>query len=416
MFQISMHHMRYFVLITLLFATVTFADDAPIADAAKNAKGLDSALAALRAPTRDTKPLSAEESLKHFKLRPGYAVDLIAEEPVVRQPLNINFDARGRMWVTQYIQYPFPKGLKVVEYDRYIRAKFDKTPLPPPRGNKGADRITIHEDTDGDGTYDKTTVFVDALNTATSALRGKDGVGVMTPPYLLFYPDANGDDVPDGDPVVHLSGFGLQDTHAVANSLTWGPDGWIYGAQGSTCTAKVKVEVATERKGTTDFLGQAIWRYHPERHVFEVFAEGGGNTFGVEFDDAGRLYSGTNWGTYRGVHYVQGGYYVKSWGKHGPLTNPRAFGFFDHMPHAGDATRLVHTFSVYGGGLMPELTGKILGPNPLQSRVQVTRMEPMGSTFRTVEEAPLLTSDDGWFRPVDLKAGPDGTLYVADFY
>jgi putative heme-binding domain-containing protein len=390
------------------------ADEVP--DAAKGAKGLDSALNSLHAPTRDTKPLSAAESLKHFKLRPGYAVDLIAEEPVVRQPLNISFDARGRMWVTQYIQYPFPKGLKIVEYDRYIRAKFDKIPLPPPRGDKGADRITIHEDTDGDGTFDKTTVFADGLNIATSALPGNGGVWVMNPPYLLFYPDANGDDVPDGDPVVHLSGFGLQDTHAVANSLTWGPDGWIYGAQGSTTTAKVKVEVATEQKGTTDFLGQAIWRYHPQKHLFEIFAEGGGNTFGVEFDDKGRVYSGTNWGTYRGLHYVQGGYYIKGWGKHGPLTNPYAFGFFDHMPHTGDARRLTHTFSVYGGGLMPELTGKIIGPNPLSSRVIVSRLEPMGSTFKTVEEEPLLTSDDGWFRPVDLKVGPDGALYVCDFY
>jgi putative heme-binding domain-containing protein len=391
-------------------------DDAPIPDAVKRAKGLDSALNSLHAATRDTKALSPEESLKHFKIRPGYAVDLIASEPAVRQPLNISFDARGRMWVTQYIQYPFPKGLRIVEYDRYIRAKFDKTPLPPPRGDHGADRITIHEDTDGDGTFDKTTVFVDGLNIATAALPGKGGVWVMNPPYLLFYPDANGDDVPDGDPIVHLSGFGLEDTHAVANSLVWGPDGWIYGAQGSTCTAKVKVEVPTDQKGTTDFLGQAIWRYHPDKHVFEIFAEGGGNTFGVAIDDKGRIYSGTNWGSFRGVHYVQGGYYVKSWGKHGPLTNPYAFGFFDHMPHTGDATRLTHTFNVYGGALMPGLTGKIIGPNPLQSRVQVTRIEPLGSTFRTTEEESLLTSDDGWFRPVDLKVGPDGAIYVCDFY
>src|SRR5205085_12458312 len=120
-------------------------------------------------PTRDTKPFPPEEALKHFKPRPGYAVDLIAAEPTVRQPLNITFDARGRMWVTQYIQYPFPKGLKVVEYDRYIRAKFDKTPLPPPAGDRGADRITIHEDTDGDGIYDHVKTFVDGLSIATAA-------------------------------------------------------------------------------------------------------------------------------------------------------------------------------------------------------------------------------------------------------
>jgi len=397
-------------------ASCALAADVP--EAAKTARGLDSALNSLHAPTRGTKPLTPAEELKGFKLRPGYAIDLVAAEPAVRQPLNINFDARGRMWVTQYIQYPFPRGLKVVEYDRYIRAKFDKTPLPPPRGAKGADRVTIFEDTDGDGTFDKTTVFVDGLNIATSALPGDGGVWVMNPPYLLFYPDKNGDDVPDGDPVVHLSGFGLEDTHAVANSLTWGPDGWIYGSQGSTCTAKVKVEIGQSAiaNGTTDFLGQAIWRYHPVRHEFEVFAEGGGNTFGVDFDDQGRIFSGTNWGSYRGLHYVQGGYYVKAWGKHGPLTNPLAMGYFEHMPHTGDARRLTHTFCIYGGGLMPELTGKIVGPNPLTSSVVVTRREAVGSTYKTVEEAPLLTSDDGWFRPVDLKVGPDGAIYVCDFY
>ncbi|MEZ0265862.1 MAG: hypothetical protein ACAI43_14120, partial [Phycisphaerae bacterium] len=428
-----MRRLLLLALLALLPSLALAADTPPINDATKSAKGLDSALNALRAPTRNTAPLPPADALKLFKPKTGYAIDLIAAEPVVRQPLNIAFDARGRMWVVNYAQYPFPAGLKVVEYDRYIRAKFDKTPLPPPAGDKGADFITVHEDTDGDGTFDKVKTVVDGLNIATSVLPDHDGFWVTNPPYLLYYPDANHDDVPDAAPTVHLSGFGLEDTHAVANSLAHGPDGWIYGAQGSTCTAKIKVHLASKDEGgrmkdekggnaqdsgrsTQDFLGQVIWRYHPTRHIFEVFAEGGGNTFGVEFDDAGRIFSGTNWNNARGLHFVQGAYYLKGWGKHGPLTNPFAFGFFDHMPHSGNAQRLTHTFSIYPGGLMPELAGKIVSPNSLQSRIQVTKLDRVGSTFKTTEEDPLVTTPDGWFRPVDLKVGPDGAIYVADFY
>ena len=391
-------------------------NDATPTQAQEGARGLDKALQILHAPLSGGTALSPAESLKTMKAAAGLAVDLIAAEPTVRQPLSISFDERGRMWVVQYIQYPFPAGLKIVEYDQYLRAKFDKVPPPPPKHFPGADKITIFEDVNGDGSFAKSKDFLTGLSIATSELPGRGGVWIMNPPYLLFYPVKNRGDIPDGDPEVHLSGFGLEDTHAVASNLTWGPDGWIYGAQGSTCTAKVKVEIAGETK-TTDFLGQAIWRYHPETHRFEIFAEGGGNTFGMEFDDQGRVYSGTNSGAFRGLHFVQGGYYVKGWGKHGPLTNPYAFGFFNHMPHTGNGDRFTHTFVVYGGGALPaEYTGKIIGPNPLQKRIQVARLEPLGSTFKTVEEPFLLSSSDGWFRPVDLKTGPDGALYIADFY
>jgi putative membrane-bound dehydrogenase-like protein len=386
-----------------------------ITDSVKGAEGLADALRNLRAVMVTTPPLSATEALKHFKVPASMQVDLIAAEPVVKQPLYLSFDERGRLWVAQYRQYPFPAGLKVVSYDRYIRAKFDKVPPPPPDHFKGDDRITIHEDTKGDGSFSKVTTFVDGLNIATAALPGRAGVWVLNPPYLLFYPDKDRTDKAVAKPEVHLSGFGLEDTHAVASSLTWGPDGWLYGAQGSTCTAKVRVEI-TGAKTTTDFLGQAIWRYHPETHRFEIYAEGGGNTFGVAFDDVGRVYSGTNWGKYRGLHYVQGGYYVKGWGKHGPLTNPYAMGYFEHMPHVGNADRLTHTFIIYGGGALPGLKGKIVGVNALQRRLTVSRLITDRSTFHTEEEPYLVTTDDGRFRPVDVKPGPDGALYIADLY
>ncbi len=362
----------------------------------------------------NTKPMSVEDSLKTFTVADGFAVETVLHEPQITQPLSIDFDERGRMWVVEYRQYPFPAGLKIVKYDEHLRAVFDKVPHPPghPEHVKGADRITIHEDTDGDGKYDRHTVFVDGLNIATSVLRGRGGVWVANPPYLIFYPDKNNDDIPDGPPQVHLTGFGLEDTHAVMNSLRWGPDGWIYGAQGSTCWATVSSEVTKD----VHFKGQAIWRYHPETKVFEVFAEGGGNTFCVEFDAKGRCYSGTNWGSVRGLHFVQGGRYIKGWGKHGPLMNPYSFGWFEHMPHEGYMPRFSHSLLIYEGGAMPALEGKMVSIIPLHNRIQVSEMIPNGSTFKTKDTITLIEARDRWFRPVDIKAGPDGAIYIADWY
>lgn len=361
-----------------------------------------------------SRPLSVADSLKTFKVPDDLVLETVLAEPIVQQPVHISFDERGRMWVVQYLQYPFPAGLKVIKYDEHLRAVFDKTPLPPPHGEKGRDKITIHEDTDGDGQYDKHKTFVDGLNIATSCAVGRGGVWVMNPPYLLFYPDQDKDDVPDSDPIVHLEGFGLEDTHAVANSLTWGPDGWLYGATGSTTHSYVMRPKLD--KTPLHFKGQAIWRYHPVDKRFEIFAEGGGNTFCVEFDKAGRLFSGHNGGDTRGFHYVQGGYYQKSWGKHGELTNPHAYGFFPQMKH-DKAERFSHCFVIYeGGALGPKYEGKMFAPVPLHNYVALSEVLPDGSTFKTRDLEKVITTTDKWFRPVDIKAGPDGAIYIADWY
>ena len=361
-----------------------------------------------------SQPLSVADSLKTFKVPDDLVLETVLAEPIVQQPVHISFDERGRMWVVQYLQYPFPAGLKVIKYDEHLRAVFDKTPLPPPHGVKGRDKITIHEDTDGDGQYDKHKTFVDGLNIATSCAVGRGGVWVLNPPYLLFYPDKDKDDVPDSDPIVHLEGFGLEDTHAVANSLTWGPDGWLYGATGSTTHSYVMRPKLD--KTPTHFKGQAIWRYHPVDKRFEIFAEGGGNTFCVEFDKAGRLFSGHNGGDTRGFHYVQGGYYQKSWGKHGELTNPHAYGFFPQMKH-DKAERFSHCFVIYeGGALGPKYEGKMFAPVPLHNYVALSEVLPDGSTFKTRDLEKVITTTDKWFRPVDIKAGPDGAIYIADWY
>jgi putative heme-binding domain-containing protein len=360
----------------------------------------------------DTPPTPAAEAVKKFKLRSDVAIDLMASEPVVEQPLYVSWDSKGRMWVTMYRQYQFPAGLKIVSYDQHLRAKFDKVPLPPPRGEKGADKITVFEDTDGDGFFDKHEDVITGLNIASAALHGMGRIWVLNPPYLLSYPDADFDAKPDGDPEVELSGFGLEDTHSVATSLQWGMDGWLYGANGSTTTGNV----SSANTKNVKWEGQCIWRYHPKKKTFEIYAEGGGNTFSLDFDSKGRVFSGTN-GATRGMHYEQGSYGIKGWGKHGPLTNPYAFGWFEHMKHEGDNKRFPQAFTVYEGGLLGSAyEGKIIAPNALHNLVYVSERLPDGSTFRTKDEEQLMTTTDRWFRPVWAGVGPDGGFYMADWY
>lgn len=365
---------------------------------------------------RDPKPgaKTPADALRSLVTPGDLAVDLVLAEPIVRQPLHLSFDERGRLWVVQYLQYPHPAGLKLLSRDGVWRAHYDRVPPPPPNHFRGADRITIHEDTDGDGRYDAHKTFLEGLNLVTSVARGRGGVWVLNPPYLLFYPDRDQDDVPDGDPEVHLEGFGLEDTHSIANSLCWGPDGWLYAAQGSTVTGNVRRPGAAEPP--LHSLGQLIWRYHPETRRYEVFAEGGGNAFGVEIDSAGRVFSGHNGGNTRGFHYQQGAYLQKGFDKHGPLSNPYAFGYFPAMRH-NDVPRFTHTFVLYEGGAFPSrYRGMLFGPAPLLNHVVLSRVERDGSTHRTQDVGYAISTPDTWFKPVDIKLGPDGAIYLADWY
>jgi putative membrane-bound dehydrogenase-like protein len=351
---------------------------------------------------------TANEATQRMKVADGFEVRVVASEPLVRQPVAIEFDDRGRLWVIQYLQYPNPEGLKRVQVDRFSRTKYDRVPEPPPKGPRGADRITILEDTDGDGRMDRGQDFIDGLNLATGVAFGHGGVFVLNVPYLLFYPDRNRDDVPDGDPEVLLSGFGMEDAHSVANSLTFGPDGWLYGCQGSTVTANVRgIE-----------FQQGVWRYHPLTRAFELFCEGGGNSWGLDFDRSGHLLYSTNWGGHVLLHGVQGAYLVKAFAKHGALHNPHAYGFFDHAPHKNFRGGHVTVGGiVYQGDSFPEsFRGKYIAGDLLGHGVYWHDIEPRGSTFQTAHGGELLVANDTWFAPTDVTMGPDGAIYVADWH
>jgi putative membrane-bound dehydrogenase-like protein len=352
--------------------------------------------------------LSPEEAVKRMRVPDGFEVRLVASEPLIRQPVSMSFDDRGRLWVLQYIQYPTPAGLKPVAVDQFLRTKYDRLPEPPPRGPKGADKLTILFDPDDRGTFRQAKDFVTGLNLASGFCIGHGGVYIVQPPYLLFYPDRNRDDVPDGDPEVLLTGFGQEDAHAYANSLQWGPDGWLYGTQGSTVTANIRgIE-----------FQQGIWRYHPVTKEFELFSEGGGNTWGLDFDRHGHAIAGTNFGGNAMLHQVQNGYYIKNFGKHGALHNPHTYGYFDHVPYRGFQGGHVTCGGVlYLGGAFPEsFNGVYIAGNLLSNVVNWHVMERKGSSFTARHGGTVLTANDPWFRPIDCLVGPDGALYVADWY
>jgi len=359
--------------------------------------------------------LAPAEALSKFRLADSYSIETLLTEPAISQPLSTTHDSYGRLWVVQYLQYPEPAGLRRLSRDNFWRTVYDSVPLPPGHGGvSGADKITVHEDRDGDGTLETETTFVDGLNIATSVVPTAQGAWVLNPPYLLYYSDNDHDLKADGPPEVHLEGFGLEDTHSVVNSLCMGPDGWLYAAQGSTVSGSVR------RYGSKEVpvrsMGQAIWRYHPITHIYEIYAEGGGNAFSVAFNDQGEIFSGHNGGDTRGFHYLQDAYYRKGFSKHGGLSNPNTFGYLDPMQHP-PIQRFTHAMLITDGTAFEKsMPHSMLAVDPLHGKLIQTELSPIGSTFATKDIADTVASDDKWFRPVAIQDGPDGAAYVCDWY
>ncbi|MEX1229416.1 MAG: PVC-type heme-binding CxxCH protein [Planctomycetaceae bacterium] len=346
-----------------------------------------------------------EAAVQKMETPNGLRVRLVASEPVIRQPNTVKCDDRGRLWVIQYLQYPNPAGLTRVKVDRWSRTVYDRVPEPPPLGPRGADRITILSDFDAEGKSQQHKDFVDGLNLATSIEFGHGGVYVLQVPYLLFYPDRDRDDVPDSDPEVLLEGFGMEDAQSLVNHLTWGPDGWLYGVNGSTSTCLVRgIE-----------FQQGCWRYHPLTKDFELFCEGGGNVWGLTFDDWGNIFYSTNANPF--VHGLQGAYYAKNFGKHGPLHNLFAYGWFDTVLRDTAPAGPPTGGTMYLGDSFPEeyrdtfMSGDFLGHT-----ASYWKIFPQSATVTVKYGGTILKSNDTWFGATDVCLSPDGAMYLCDFH
>ncbi|HMC90250.1 MAG TPA: PVC-type heme-binding CxxCH protein, partial [Gemmataceae bacterium] len=204
----------------------------------------------------------------------GFEVKLFAGEPDVRQPIALCLDDRGRVWVAEAYCYPQRKNFP--------------GPLMPPDQARNGDRILIFEDTDGDGKFDKRTVFLEGLNLVNGLEVGFGGVWIGAAPYLLYVPIKEGADKPAGPPQILLDGWAWQDTHETLNTFTWGPDGWLYGCHG-VFTHSFVGKPDTPKETRTP-INAGVWRYHPTRHVFEVFAHGTSNPWGLAFDEHGQAF------------------------------------------------------------------------------------------------------------------------------
>jgi putative heme-binding domain-containing protein len=333
---------------------------------------------------RPTDPLSPREQRETFRVPPGFEVQLFASEPDLLKPMNLAFDARGRLWVSMSREYPYA------------------APLERP----GRDMIKILEDTTGDGTADKITTFADGLNIPIGLYPYKNGVIAWSIPNIWFLEDTDGDDVCDKRTVLYGPMGYERDTHGMNNGFTRGFDGWLYACHGFNNQTTVKGadgHEITMQSGNTYRM-----RLHGER--IEQYTWGQVNPFGMTIDEWGNLFT-ADCHSKPIYQLVREGYYPSFGKPHDGL------GFVPQMmEHSHGSTAIAGVAIVSGEGFPPEYRGDAFVGNVMTSRINRDRLDRIGASVKAVEQPDFLSSTDPWFRPVDLQYGPDDALYVADFY
>ena len=374
--------------------------------------------------------LSPENAAKEMTLPPGFKSTLFAGEPDIVQPIAFCIDDRGRLWVVEGMTYPkrAPEG-------------------------EGKDRILVFDDTDGDGKFNKRTVFMEKLNLISGIEVGFGGVWIGAAPNLMFIPVRDWDNPkPAGEPKILLDGWDYKrDTHETLNTFTWGPDGWLYGCHGVFCPSLVGKPGTPEKE--RQWVDAAVWRYHPVQQRFEIFSEGTSNPWGIDFDARGQCFIEACvvphfW------HIIQGARYLRQGGEHYcttieetarneryrdeksrkpiyPFTYADIQAHGDHVhyagvkgPHAGngrsDAAGGGHAHAgllVYQGDSWPEqYRGKIFMNNIHGQRINMDVPVREGSGFVGQHGADFINFNDRWSQVLNLITGPDGSVFLIDWY
>ncbi len=349
--------------------------------------------------------LLPEEAAAAMTVPEGFRVTCFAGEPDVHQPIAMALDDRGRLWVAEAYSYP--------------------QRLPD---DEARDRIVIFEDRDGDGRFDEQTVFADDLNLVSGLEVGFGGVWVGAAPHLLFIPDRDYDDRPDGPPEVLLDGWGYHDTHETLNSFIWGPDGWLYGCHGVFTHSEVGKPGTPKEERVP--INAGIWRYHPTEHRFEVYAHGTSNPWGVDFDDHGEAFL-TCCVIPHLFHVVQGARYHRQAGQHFNAhtyddikTIARHRHWIGATPHAGnnrsDSAGGGHAHCgamIYLGGAWPDAYRNQMFMNNIHgNRLNVDRLWQERSGYVGDRAPDFLLANDSWSQIINMRYGPDGNVYMIDWY
>ena len=329
-----------------------------------------------------TEALRPAEEAKKIKLPPGFELQLVAADPDIRKPININFDAAGRLWITETIEYPFAA-----------------------KPGEGRDAVKILEDFGPDGRAHKITTFADKLNIPIGVFPTANGALVYSIPSIFHMADTKGSGKADLREVFY-SGFGHNDTHGMTGEFMQGFDGWVYACHGYANTSKVKSRgdtAITMTSGNT-------YRIKADGSRIEQWTWGQVNPFGLAFDPYGNLFSG-DCHSQPLTMLLRHGWYVSFARPHDGL------GFAPHMNTFGsEHSTALCGVAYYAADQYPdEYRGRLFLGDVVTNRINSYHLDWSGASPKAVLKN-FLTSDDPWFRPVDVKLGPDGCLYFADFY